>query len=85
MHNGLVRPNIPLRPQSSALVSGAETSSLHAGGEATQLLEEVEDERPANDINDSGQIVSGAVPAAIMALLADEGLGWVERKFSRPR
>ncbi len=34
--------------------------------------------------NDSSQILSGAVPAAIMALLADEGLGWVERRFSRP-
>ena len=33
--------------------------------------------------NDSGQILSGAVPAAIMALLADEGLGWLERRFSR--
>jgi len=33
--------------------------------------------------NDSSQILSGAVPAAIMALLADEGLGWVERRFSR--
>jgi osmoprotectant transport system permease protein len=33
--------------------------------------------------NDSGQILSGAVPAAIMALLADEGLGWVEGRFSR--
>ena len=35
--------------------------------------------------NDSGQILSGAVPAAIMALLADEGLGWLERRFSRYR
>ena len=35
--------------------------------------------------NDSGQILSGAVPAAIMALVADEGLGWVERRFSRHR
>lgn len=35
--------------------------------------------------NDSGQILSGAVPAAIMALLADEGLGWLERRFSRHR
>jgi osmoprotectant transport system permease protein len=35
--------------------------------------------------NDSGQILSGAIPAAIMALLADEGLGWVERRFSRYR
>ena len=35
--------------------------------------------------NDSSQILSGAVPAAIMALLADEGLGWLERRFSRCR
>jgi osmoprotectant transport system permease protein len=35
--------------------------------------------------NDSGQILSGAVPAAVMALLADEGLGWLERRFSRHR
>src|SRR5579871_5927014 len=33
-------------------------------------------------LNDVGQILSGAIPAAIMALLADEGLGWVERRFS---
>jgi osmoprotectant transport system permease protein len=35
--------------------------------------------------NDSGQILSGAVPAAVMALLADEGLGWLERRFSEYR
>jgi len=35
--------------------------------------------------NDSGQILSGAVPAAIMALLADEGLGWVEKRLSQHR
>ncbi len=35
--------------------------------------------------NDSGQILSGAVPAALMALLADEGLGWLERRFSHYR
>ena len=34
-------------------------------------------------LNDSSQILSGAIPAAIMALMADEGLGWVERRFSR--
>ncbi len=28
------------------------------------------------------QILAGAVPAAILALLADGGLGWVERKLS---
>jgi osmoprotectant transport system permease protein len=31
---------------------------------------------------DSTQILAGAVPAALMALLADGGLGWVEKKFS---
>lgn len=31
---------------------------------------------------DSGQILQGAIPAAAMALLADEGLAWVERKLS---
>lgn len=31
---------------------------------------------------DSAQILSGAIPAALMAILADEGLGWIERKFS---
>ena len=33
---------------------------------------------------DAGQILSGAVPAALLALLADGGLGWVERRFSPP-
>lgn len=31
---------------------------------------------------DSTQILAGAVPAAAMALLADGGLGWIERKLS---
>ncbi|MBI3697985.1 MAG: ABC transporter permease [Acidobacteria bacterium] len=31
---------------------------------------------------DSAQILAGAVPAALIALLADGGLGWVERKLS---
>lgn len=31
---------------------------------------------------DSTQILAGAVPAALLALLADGGLGWVERKLS---
>ncbi len=31
---------------------------------------------------DSTLILAGAVPAAFMALLADGGLGWVEKKFS---
>ncbi|HEY2843365.1 MAG TPA: ABC transporter permease [Bryobacteraceae bacterium] len=31
---------------------------------------------------DTVQILAGAVPAAAMALLADWGLGWVERKLS---
>ncbi|MCU1263557.1 MAG: binding-protein-dependent transport system inner rane component, partial [Bryobacterales bacterium] len=30
---------------------------------------------------DSAQILAGAVPAAIMAILADEGFGWIERKL----
>jgi len=32
---------------------------------------------------DTAQILAGAVPAALMALAADGGLGWVERKLSR--
>ena len=35
--------------------------------------------------NDSGQILSGAIPAAVMALIADEVLGWIEKRFSRYR
>jgi osmoprotectant transport system permease protein len=31
---------------------------------------------------DTAQILAGAIPAAVIALLADEGLGWVERKLS---
>lgn len=31
---------------------------------------------------DSVQILAGAVPAAAMALIADGGLGWIERKLS---
>jgi osmoprotectant transport system permease protein len=31
---------------------------------------------------DTVQILAGAVPAALMALLADGGLGWIERKLS---
>lgn len=31
---------------------------------------------------DTAQILAGAIPAAIMALIADGGLGWVERKLS---
>ncbi len=31
---------------------------------------------------DSAQILAGAVPAALIALAADGGLGWVERKLS---
>ncbi|MCU1340068.1 MAG: binding-protein-dependent transport system inner rane component [Bryobacterales bacterium] len=31
---------------------------------------------------DTGQILAGAVPAALIALAADWGLGWVERKLS---
>jgi osmoprotectant transport system permease protein len=31
---------------------------------------------------DSAQILAGAIPAACIALLAEGGLGWVERKLS---
>jgi osmoprotectant transport system permease protein len=31
---------------------------------------------------DSRTVLAGAVPAAVMALLADEGLEWIERKLS---
>src|SRR6266849_3068849 len=31
---------------------------------------------------DTTQILAGAVPAAVIALLADGGLGWIERKVS---
>jgi osmoprotectant transport system permease protein len=31
---------------------------------------------------DTAQILAGAVPAACMALLADGGLGWIERRLS---
>src|SRR5579872_3132071 len=31
---------------------------------------------------DTGLILAGAIPAAAMALIADEGLGWLERKLS---
>lgn len=31
---------------------------------------------------DTTTILAGALPAAMMALLADEGLGWIERKLS---
>jgi osmoprotectant transport system permease protein len=31
---------------------------------------------------DSAQILAGAIPSAVLALLADWGLGWVERKLS---
>src|SRR5689334_11738456 len=32
---------------------------------------------------DSNQILAGAVPSACMALLADGGLSWIERRFAR--
>jgi osmoprotectant transport system permease protein len=31
---------------------------------------------------DSVQILAGAVPAALIALISDGGLGWIERKFA---
>lgn len=33
---------------------------------------------------DTTQILAGAVPAAVLALLADGGFGWIERKLSPP-
>lgn len=32
---------------------------------------------------DTQAILAGAVPAALMALIADEGLGWIEKRLSR--
>ncbi len=31
---------------------------------------------------DSTQILAGAIPAALLALISDGGLGWIERKFA---
>jgi osmoprotectant transport system permease protein len=31
---------------------------------------------------DTAQILAGAIPAAVIALVADEGLGWLEQKLS---
>ena len=31
---------------------------------------------------DTTQILAGAIPAALLALLADGGLGWIEKRFS---
>ena len=31
---------------------------------------------------DTAQILAGAIPAALLALIADGGLGWIERRFS---
>jgi osmoprotectant transport system permease protein len=31
---------------------------------------------------DTAQILAGAIPAAVMSLLADGGLGWLERRLS---
>jgi len=33
---------------------------------------------------DNAQILAGAVPAALMAIAADEGFSWIERKLSPP-
>jgi osmoprotectant transport system permease protein len=32
---------------------------------------------------DASQILAGAVPAALLALAADGGLGWIERRVAR--
>jgi osmoprotectant transport system permease protein len=34
---------------------------------------------------DTTTILAGAVPAALMAVVADEGLGWIERRYSHWR
>lgn len=34
---------------------------------------------------DMPTVMAGAIPAALMAVVADEGLGWVERRFSPAR
>lgn len=34
---------------------------------------------------DMPTVIAGAVPAAVMAVAADEGLGWIERRFSPSR
>jgi len=31
---------------------------------------------------DAAQILAGAIPAAVIAIVADEGLGWLERRLS---
>jgi osmoprotectant transport system permease protein len=31
---------------------------------------------------DTKTILAGAVPAALMAIAADEALGWIERRYS---
>ena len=31
---------------------------------------------------DTAQILAGAIPAAVMSLVADGGLGWLERRLS---
>ncbi|HTS76078.1 MAG TPA: ABC transporter permease [Bryobacteraceae bacterium] len=31
---------------------------------------------------DTGEILAGAIPAALIALISDGGLGWIERRFS---
>jgi ABC-type proline/glycine betaine transport system permease subunit len=31
---------------------------------------------------DTAQILAGAIPAALMALVADGALGWIERRVS---
>jgi osmoprotectant transport system permease protein len=31
---------------------------------------------------DTAQILAGAIPAALLALISDGGLGWIERRFS---
>lgn len=35
-------------------------------------------------LNDASIVLSGAVPAALLALLVDAGLGWAERRLAPP-
>jgi len=53
-------------------------AAIGAGGLGTYIFRGI-------SMVDSGQILAGAVPAAIMALAADFGLGRIERRWSRYR
>ena len=36
-------------------------------------------------LNDSGVILRGAIPAAVLAVAVDAGLGWIQKKLATPR